>query len=210
MLSGKKPTLHAITNGQQPLEQVAEIIGAAVSGGVDYVHIREKQRTARELLQWVERLSDYLSLDRIIVNDRVDVAVAAQCGGVHLAYHSLPPHMAKRLLSAHQLMGCSIHSLQEAKALAIQDASYLLYGHIFPSGSKPGLAPRGTEELRRIVRQVNLPVIAIGGITPGNVGQVLQSGCAGIAVLSGIMSAADPGEAASAYRRALDAKGEGK
>jgi len=201
-----KNTLHLVTSGKQPLEQVAEIVRAAVKGGVDFVHIREKQRTAREILQWVETLAEVIPRSQIIVNDRVDVAVAAHSKGIHLAYHSLPPGLAKSLLHKDQLMGCSIHSLTEAKSFVQSGVSYLLYGHIYPSASKPGLIPRGTEELSQIVKQVEIPVIAIGGITPERTAEVMQTGCAGIAVLSGITEAPDPEEAARAYRREMDAK----
>lgn len=197
-------SLHLVTSGQQPLEQVTEIVRAAVKGGIDFLHIREKQRTARELLQWAETLSDVIPLERIIVNDRVDVAVAAGCGGVHLAYHSLPPALAKGLLRKGQTMGCSIHSLTEAEDRQAEGVSYLMYGHIYASQSKPGLMPRGTEELRKMVAQIKMPLIAIGGITPENAAEVVSSGCAGIAVLSGITGATDPEEAARAYRSVLD------
>ncbi len=205
-----RQTLHLVTSGKQSLEQVVEIVRAAFKGGADFVHIREKQRTAREILQWVETLAEYIPRSRIIVNDRVDVAVVTHSKGVHLAYHSLPPAQAKQLLHNDQLMGCSIHSLSEAKSLAQSGAGYLLYGHIYPSASKPGLTARGTDELSRIVKQVDIPVIAIGGITPERTGEVMRTGCAGIAVLSGITGATDPEEAARAYRRELDAKGKEK
>ncbi|NGQ96279.1 thiamine phosphate synthase [Brevibacillus sp. SYP-B805] len=197
-------TLHLVTSGTQPLSHVAEIVKAAARGGIDYLHLREKQRTARELMEWVETLAQHVPRERIIVNDRVDVAAAGRCGGVHLAYHSLTPAEARPLLHSGQRVGRSVHSIEEAHTASRQGADYLFYGHIYPSGSKPGMPPRGTAALAELVGNVRVPVIAIGGITPENVDEVLQTGCAGIAVLSGITAAADPEAAARAYRLALD------
>jgi thiazole tautomerase (transcriptional regulator TenI) len=200
-------SLHLVTSGTQPLEQVKEIVQAAAKGGIDYLHLREKHRTARELMEWVDTLAAVFPRERMLINDRVDVAVAGRCGGVHLAYHSLRPSEARPILADHQQLGCSVHSAREAEQASMQGVSYLFYGHIFTSQSKPGVPPRGTEELARIAGKIPVPVIAIGGITPENAEIVLHIGCAGIAVLSGITEAADPEEAARAYRTVLDGRG---
>jgi len=197
-------SLHLITSGRQTLAETLQVAAAAARGGVDYLHIREKQRSARELLEWVEALSQLFPRERILVNDRLDVALAASCAGVHLAYHSLPPQLAKKLLAPQYLLGQSVHSLEEAEQAERAGVSYVLYGHVYESGSKPGLAPRGTQELRQIAKRLRIPLIAIGGIKPEHVPELLAAGCAGIAVLSGIAAAADPQAAARAYRHALD------
>jgi thiazole tautomerase (transcriptional regulator TenI) len=200
----RQPELHVITSGKQSLDEVLRVAEAAFLGGMDYLHIREKQRTARECMEWVEALAQVMPREQILVNDRVDVAAAAGCRGAHLAYHSLTPAEARRVLRPGQQIGRSVHSLDEARQAAAEGADYLLYGHVFPSASKPGLAPRGTVELREITAQVRIPVIGIGGVTPENAGQVLAAGCAGVAVLSGITAASDPAAAARTYREALD------
>ncbi|MCK9909775.1 thiamine phosphate synthase, partial [Microbacteriaceae bacterium K1510] len=163
-----------------------------------------KQRTAHELVQWVETIASVFPLPQIIINDRVDVAAAVGCRGAHLAYHSLPPHQARRVLANSQWIGRSVHSFAEAQEMAAAGVDYLLYGHIYASGSKPDLTPRGTEELSRMTEALSVPVIAIGGILPAFVRDVMATGCAGIAVLSGITAAQDPEAAARAYRRELD------
>ncbi|KKX53820.1 thiamine phosphate synthase [Brevibacillus borstelensis] len=204
-----KPELHVITSGRQELEEVLRMAEAAYSGGMDRLHIREKHRTAREIMEWAEALAGVMPRESILINDRVDVAAAVQCCGAHLAYHSLPVKAARRVLSPGQKVGCSVHSMTEAMEAAEQGADYVLYGHIFPSRSKPGLAPRGTGELKTIVEALSIPVIGLGGIKPDNAGQVLAAGCAGIAALSGITDAADVKRAARSYREALDRwKGE--
>ncbi|MED1859235.1 thiamine phosphate synthase [Brevibacillus reuszeri] len=198
------PELHVITNGRQSLEQVLEMAEEAYSGGMNFLHIREKHRTARECMDWVKALSDVIPVECLIVNDRVDVAAASQCKGAHLAYHSLAPHEARKVLNEQQWIGRSVHSIAEAKQAVIDGADYMIYGHIFPSHSKPGLPPRGTIELAQLAAGTSVPVIGLGGITPDRAWEVLEAGCAGIAVLSGITDALDVKKAASAYRTALN------
>ncbi|WP_139488731.1 thiamine phosphate synthase [Brevibacillus dissolubilis] len=199
--------LHLITSGSQSLYEVLAIVSAAARGGLDFLHIREKTRTAREISEWVRAIGEIFPLERIFLNDRVDVAAAWGVRGSHLAYHSLAVPLARRVLSDSQLAGRSVHSMAEAEAAVAEGADYLIYGHLFVSNSKPGLSPRGTEELARITAQVSVPVIAIGGIRPDNVDMALAAGCAGIAVLSGITHAPDPEAATRAYREALDKGG---
>lgn len=199
--------LHLVTTGSQTLSEVAAIVKEASLAENDFLHIREKNRTARELAQWVEELSQVIPLHRIIIHDRADVAAATGCAGVQLAWHSLPPDLALRVLRPGQRVGCSAHSLEEAETAEKMGATHLLFGHVYESGSKPGIPPRGVAALRELVRSVSVPVVAIGGITPERVGEVLETGCAGIAVLSGIFQAEHPGRAAREYRSAIrDAK----
>lgn len=200
----RSPELHVITNGRQSLEEVLRMAEAAYEGGMNFLHIREKQGTARECMDWVYALSEVVPKQCLLINDRVDVAAAAACRGAHLAYHSLTPAEARKVLSNEQWIGRSVHSVVEAEQAAREGVNYLLYGHIFPSGSKPGVAPRGTTELVQITAGLSVPVIGIGGITPENAGQVMAAGCAGVAVLSGITDAHDVKQAALAYRDALD------
>lgn len=199
----KLPVLHIVTSGTQPLEQVLRMTEAAWANGMDMLQLREKHLTARQCLEWVESLANVMPRERIIVNDRVDVAAACRCAGAHLAYHSLPPLEAKRVLRPVQAAGRSVHSAEEAEEAVTQGADYLYYGHVFASRSKPGLAPRGTEVLRSLVARCSLPILAIGGIVPENVASVLDTGCAGVAVLSGITGQDDPGAATARYVEAI-------
>ncbi|QDS33867.1 thiamine phosphate synthase [Brevibacillus brevis] len=201
--------LHVITSGRHSLDEVLRMAEAAYAGGMNFLHIREKQRTAKEYMDWVKALANVIPLSSLIVNDRVDVAAASGCGGAHLAYHSLSPVEARMVLKIGQIIGRSVHSLEEAQQAITAQVDYLLYGHIFASGSKPGLAPRGTTELAQITARWDTPIIGLGGVTPDRTAQVLEAGCAGIAVLSGITDATDAKSAASAYREALD-RWEGK
>ena len=206
--------LHLIT---EPKRSFAELLGAvrqAVAGGVDWVQLRDKSasalamhRQASELLApcHAERRAKHPPPARLSINDRLDVALACGAAGVHLAGQSLPVADAAALAGGRLLVGRSVHGLEEALADARDGADYVTFGHVFPSTSKPGLEPRGIAQLAEIVQAVDVPVLAIGGINPGNLDQVLATGCAGIAVISAILSAADPGQAAAELRRALDA-----
>lgn len=190
--------MHVITNGKLEVEALAAKL-AAVAPHVDYVHLREKRKTARELLQLCEILSgEDVSMSKLIVNDRVDVAVACGAAGVQLAGHSLPVQVVKRAYPSLRA-GCSVHSVVEAQQAEQSGADYVVYGHLYETGSKPGLTPRGPEALARVVAAVAIPVIAIGGIGPQHLRELEASGAAGFAVMSSVMDAPDAAQAVQAY-----------
>lgn len=184
-----------------PIEQFAEI-ATAIHPYITAIHLREKIKTARELFNAVEFLTKKnIPLTKIILNDRVDVAIVTNAAGVQLAYHSLEAAIVKKNFSRLRV-GSSIHSFEDGLK-AIEDvADYVLFGHVFPSHSKPGKCPKGLEELKKVSR-LNIPVIAIGGITPENTYQVLQAGATGIAVISGVLDAKDPVAAVKSYANEL-------
>jgi thiamine-phosphate pyrophosphorylase len=140
----------------------------------------------------------------LAINDRLDVALAAGAEGVHLAGQSMPVAAAVSLAAGRLLVGRSVHSLTEATQAAASGADYVTFGHVFPTTSHPGLPPHGLDELREIVEAVDVPVLAIGGITVDNLDNVLATGCAGVAVISAILSDPDPSRAAARLRDALD------
>ena len=191
---------HIISNGKMPMEQLREIL-TDIHPYVNAIHIREKQKSARELFQAVEMLSKDLPLSKIIINDRVDVALVTKAAGVQLAFHSLGAKVVKKALP-HLRVGCSIHSYHEGEKSLQDGADYVLFGHVFSSQSKPGKTPKGLEELSRITK-LDIPVIAIGGITPGNTPQVLHAGANGIAVMSGVLDSPNPLITVHAYVNAL-------
>ncbi|WP_025691950.1 thiamine phosphate synthase [Paenibacillus zanthoxyli] len=200
----KDPEIHLISGGVTLMDSFI-LIAAAVSPFVDYIHLREKTRTAEELFKAVEKMRSLgIPLEQIVVNDRLDVALASGAGGVQLAGHSLRAAAARKLSQSLRI-GRSVHSPDEAAAAAGEGADYCLFGHVYASASKPGLPGRGLDRLVETVHACPVPVIAIGGIEPGNAGQVISRGAAGIAVLSGICSASDPVEAAKSYHAAVRA-----
>jgi thiazole tautomerase (transcriptional regulator TenI) len=185
-----------------PIEQLCEIV-SEIHPYITAIHLREKQKTAKELFQAVQRLTnENIPLSKIIINDRVDVACVTRARGVQLAFHSIDAALVKENFP-QLLLGNSIHSYEEGQQAKENGADYVLYGHVFPSQSKPGKTPKGLRELARLT-QLDIPVIAIGGITPENTGQVLQAGSKGIAVMSGVLDAHDPKAAVKAYLNVLN------
>lgn len=184
--------LHVISTGRQSTGQLIEIVHTIVPY-IDVFHLREKQLSARELYDLGESLLLHTSLtpQKLTINDRLDVALALGAGGVHLAGHSLPPDCARRC-APDLRMGVSIHSLEEAQTAEAAGADYVLFGHVFPSGSKPGLTPRGIAALQTVSVALSIPVIALGGITPAVLPDVVQTDAAGVAVLSAVMDARNP------------------
>ncbi|GAB2557404.1 thiamine phosphate synthase [Gracilibacillus alcaliphilus] len=171
---------------------------------IDYVHIREKAKTAQELLAILSELEKIkLPMKKVILNDRVDVAVVKQCGGVQLAYHSLPVKAVRNTFPTLKI-GRSVHSLAEARQAQQDQADFLLYGHIYPSQSKPNQQPKGVSDLKAVTASLSIPVYAIGGITPQLAKQVIMAGAEGIAVISGIWQASDPKQVVKAYRMVLN------
>jgi thiamine-phosphate pyrophosphorylase len=198
--------LHLVTEPRRGADLV-HAVAMALDGGVDWVQLRDKSASAvslfgqaRDLLRVVRQHGAHLA-----INDRLDVAMAAEADGVHLAAQSLPIDAAVHLAAGRVLVGRSVHGLDEALRVAAAGADYVTFGNVFPTATHPGMPPRGLAELAAIVRAVDVPVVAIGGISADNLDDVLATGCAGVAVISAILSDADPTRAASRLRRALDA-----
>lgn len=196
--------IHLISDGKLNTVQFTEL-AAAVHLIVDYIHLREKTWSARELMAMTEQLIRAgIPPAKLVINDRIDVALAAGAGGVQLAGHSLPPASAHGIAPGLRL-GRSVHSPEEAAKAGWEGADFCLYGHVYPTACKPGQRERGLEQLARAVQCAGIPLVAIGGVEPGNAGAILATGAAGIAVMSGICGAEDPVAAASAYRSAVQA-----
>jgi len=199
------PALMLVTDRHQtrgrPLETV---VAAALDGGVNLVQLREKDLPARELYGLARRLRD-LTAGRalLLVNDRLDVALAVEADGAHLAGHSLPPVAARAVLGPHRLLGASVHSRAEAEAAACGGVDYLLVGTLYPSRSHPEVAPAGLGLVQELCRAVDVPLLGIGGITPRNAREVLAAGARGVAVITTITLAPDPAAAAARLRLAL-------
>lgn len=117
----------------------------------------------------------------VLVNDRCDVALAAGAAGVHLPESGLPVAAARRLLGAGRLVGRSVHSLEAARAAQAEGADYVLWGPVFATPTHPGRPPLGLEALRRLCAAVNLPVLAVGGVTGERARECREAGAAGFA-----------------------------
>jgi thiazole tautomerase (transcriptional regulator TenI) len=198
-----KPVLHAITTGGKTVEDTADD-AATISPFVDAIHIREHSKTAREIYELANRMIKHgVPSDKIIINNRVDAALAAGIERVQLGFHSLPVR-AVRSAFPRLSIGKSVHSLEEALQAEREGADYILYGHVFETSSKTGLNPKGLNELNTFTAALTIPVLAIGGIKPDNLHKVIKAGVSGVAVMSGLFQTNKPAEAAIAYQNQLE------
>lgn len=175
-----------------------DTVALAVQGGVDMVQLREKDLPSGLLLELAFRLKDVISPDTLlIVNERVDVAMACDAQGVQLSEDGLPVSSVRNLVGPDLLIGRSVHSMEAAMRAEHDGADFLIAGTIFSTSSHRGSNPAGLELLTRIAGNVHIPFLGIGGINSGNVAQVMASGASGVAVISSIMASDMPGEEAS-------------
>ena len=183
--------LIAVTDDRQTVNDLASTI-IEIKDYIDFVHIREKSKKPLELVRLLKLLEEgKVSKEKIVINDRLDLALLYGIANVHLPGHGLPVMKVKKHFP-HLNVGCSVHSLAEAKQAEWDGADYVLYGHCFETDCKQGLPPNGIGLLSEIVQGLHIPVYAIGGITPERVGMVHSVGVDAIAVMSGIFSAQDP------------------
>lgn len=172
------------------VELLLQKIEQAAKAGVDWIQIREKDLSGRELAKLAEQaILRAGNGSSVLVNDRVDVACAAGTAGVHLGENSLPPSEARKLVSrngaqANFLVGTSAHSLEGAMQAEQAGADYVIFGPVFTTPSKAGLGePQGLERLGEVCRGLKVPVLAIGGITLENASGCIKAGAAGIAAI---------------------------
>jgi len=198
-----------VLSGGRPVEKIVE---AAVSGGVTIVQLRDKEASTRELVALGRRVVDLLRPRRIplIINDRVDVALAVLADGVHLGATDMAAADARAILGPKAIIGLSVENEKQAVAADAEDIDYLGVSPIFPTPTKKDTgAAWGIEGLWRLRPLVKKPLVAIGGINAGNAARVLEAGADGLAVVSAICAAGDPEGAARRLRAIVDG-GRGK
>ena len=181
------PLICLVTSGDGDAAGLLDRIRAAARAGVDLVQIREPRLPDRELLDVTRRAREAAegTTTRIVVNDRLDVALAANAHGVHLPANSFDAARVRTSAGSELLIGRSVHSLDEAIAAERHGGcDYLFFGTVFRSSSKPaGHRIAGLDALRDVCAHVTLPVVAIGGLTTATVGDVRDAGAAGIAAI---------------------------
>jgi thiamine-phosphate pyrophosphorylase len=203
--------LYVVTDRQQTAgRSLDEVLVAAARGGAGAIQLREKDLSARDLYALGMRLQEALLPYHLplLINDRLDVALALDSAGVHLAGHSLPTAQARRILGPHKLIGVSTHSLDEAQQAATEGADFVVFGPVFTTPSKMAYGPpQGLQQLAAVVRHMSIPVLAIGGIELANLPQVMATGAYGVAMIRAVLAAPDAGEAARQLHAALAACG---
>ncbi|MCF8078209.1 MAG: thiamine phosphate synthase [Desulfobacterales bacterium] len=181
-----------------------EVVAAAVRGGVTVVQLREKGAETRDFVKEalaVRRLLEARGIP-LIVNDRIDVALAVSADGVHLGQKDMPIDMARKILGPDKIIGISAESVADAVAAEKAGADYLGVSPIYATPTKTDtVAALGLEGLRQIREAVDLPLVGIGGLNAGNAAEAIRHGADGIAVVSAIVSADDPETAARELSR---------
>ena len=184
-----------------------EITRLAIAGGADTIQYREKSGSTREMIE-IARNMKRLCLEAgvtFIVNDRLDVAIAAEADGVHLGQDDFPIPMARQILGEGRIIGGSAATLDEARKCLSEGADYVGFGPVYPTSSKDDAGPvSGIDILKQVVDIIPLPIIAIGGVGPENIPDVMRAGARGIAVISAVCCQDDPDEATRSLYQALN------
>jgi thiamine-phosphate pyrophosphorylase len=185
---------------------LAALVEAAVAGGVTMVQLREKEMHTRDFLEAahaMRALTKRLGVP-FVVNDRVDVALAACADGVHLGGDDMPVAIARKLAGEKLFIGATARSVEAARAAKEAGADYLGVGAMFPTGTKTDTITIGPGALRAIKDATDLPIVGIGGVNAQNAAAVIRAGAHGVAVVSAVLSQADAEAAARAIRRELE------
>ncbi len=184
------------------------VLREAIGAGVPAIQLRERDLSTAELLALAQDIHA-MTMARdipLIINDRIDLALALDLAGVHLRSNSLPLPIARRLLGPHRLIGISTHSVEEVRRANHDGADYIVFGPIFDTPSKRSFGPAlGLEQLAEACRQSTVPIFAIGGITCERVRDVRRAGAHGVAVIGALLTREDVGAAVREFRDALDA-----
>jgi len=202
MLDPRILRLVAITDdAEDQRSTLVERVAAAVRGGATSVQVRLKSASPREVVEITRKIIGQVSVP-VIVNDRADIALAAGAAGVHVGEADLPVSAIRRFAPASFIIGASLGG--DAELLNAKEADYVGIGPVFSSDSKSDAGDAiGVEGFKRLAALVQLPAIAVGGITPDRALQIMVHGAAGVAVVNAIFMAADPESAARALAAAI-------
>ena len=184
---------------------VVEAAEQVLAGGADCVQLRAKGRSDVEVLGWARAVSELCRQGQamFVMNDRVDLAVLADADGVHLGQDDVTVRQGRRLVGGDMVIGKSTHSIAEAEGALADGADYIGVGSVFGSKTKPQVARSGVELVKEVAQICDRPIIALGGITADNAGQVIEAGATGVAVCEAVLGAAEPERAAREIRQAV-------
>lgn len=186
-----------------------ELAELAIAGGADTIQFRQKTGETIQMIRIAEQIQALCKRAGVsfIINDRVDVAIAAHADGVHLGQEDFPIPLARKLLGEGAIIGGSAGNAEEARKCFLEGADYIGFGPVYPTSSKEDAGPvSGLDLLRQVVEKIPLPIIAIGGISKDNTLLVRETGAYGIAVISAVCCEKDPEEATRCLRRLLEAR----
>ena len=190
-------SLYLVTDNSDDEEKFLKTIEEAILGGVSVVQIREKTADTLDfynLALKVKKITGKYNVP-LIINDRVDIALAIDADGVHVGQSDMPCDVTRKLIGKDKILGVSAATVEEAQKAEKDGADYIGTGAIFPTATKDDAESVTINELKEIVESINIPVVAIGGITLKNASELVDTGIAGLSVVSAIMSADNPKKA---------------
>jgi thiamine-phosphate pyrophosphorylase len=202
-------SLYVITDRRAVGERsLVEVVRAAVAGGATVVQLREKEATTQAMIRLGQALHEITRAAGIplIVNDRVDVALAVDAEGVHVGPDDMPARLARQLIGPRRILGVSAGNVVEARQAEQDGADYIGVGDVYGTPSKTDAGPPiGLNGLTEITTSVKIAAVGVGGITLDNAAAVIQAGARGVAVISAVLGASDPRTAASRLRAVVEA-----
>ena len=190
-------SLYLVTDKSDDVEKFLNTIEEAIKGGVTVVQIREKTADTLDFYNLALKVKEITTKYKVplIINDRVDIALAIDADGVHVGQSDMPCDVTRRLIGEDKILGVSAATVSEAKKAEKDGADYIGTGAVFPTATKDD-APSVTKEgLKEVVDSIDIPVVAIGGINHDNASELKDTGIAGLSVVSAIMSAENPKKA---------------
>lgn len=199
--------LHVLTDTElQQRYSHEELARLAIAGGAGVIQFRQKQGSTRQMIETARHMLAICRRHKakLIINDRLDVALAAEADGVHLGQDDFPLAQAREILGPDKIIGGSASSVEEAALCRAGGVDYIGLGPVYPTTSKADAGPAGgLDLLRRVSREFGLPVIAIGGVNAARAAEVMGAGAHGMAVISAVCCQPDPREAAAELLRAM-------
>ena len=187
-------SLYLVTDKSDDVEKFLKTIEEAIKGGVSVVQIREKTADTLDfynLALKVKKITEKHDVP-LIINDRVDVALAVDAEGVHVGQSDMPCDVTRALVGPDKIVGVSAATIEEARKAESDGADYIGAGAVFPTATKDDAPKITKKDLKEIVESISIPVVAIGGITLNNAHELIDTGIAGLSVVSAIMSSKNP------------------
>lgn len=189
-------SLYLVTDKSDDVDRFLNTIEEAIKGGVSVVQIREKTAETLDFYNLALRVKEITAKYNIplIINDRVDVALAIDAEGVHVGQSDMPCDITRKLIGKDKILGVSAATIGEAQKAQKDGADYIGTGAVFPTATKDDAPSITKQDLKEIAESIDIPVVAIGGITLDNASELTNTGIAGLSVVSAIMSAENPKE----------------
>jgi thiamine-phosphate pyrophosphorylase len=187
-------SLYLVTDKSDDVEKFLKTIEEAIKGGASVVQIREKTADTLDFYNLALKVKEITEKHDVplIINDRVDVALAVDAEGVHVGQSDMPCDVTRALVGPDKIVGVSAATIEEARKAERDGADYIGTGAVFPTATKDDAPKITKKDLKEIVESISIPVVAIGGITLNNAHELIDTGIAGLSVVSAIMSSENP------------------